>query len=344
MILQHWTGRTVGFIALLVVLVALMRSPVAAQYVVTNLVSDQTGQALHVDPQLINAWGIAFSPTGPFWVTDTGTGVATVYGSKGVKQKIVVTIPSVGKNHGTPTGEIYNSTSDFKISQGSNSGPALFIFDTEDGTISGWNPSVNANTAVIAVNNHGADYTGLAIGVNNGANFIYAADHKNNKVDVYDRSFNLVNSFTDPNLPVGAGPFNVQNINGRLFVAFTLSGESGGVVDIFDTTGNLIKTFASHGTLKGPWGLAQAPSNFGPASGAILVGNLDDGRINIFNATTGTYMGQLKDTGGKVISIRGLWGLTFGGGKGINGKKNQLFFASGPSGYKHGLFGVINFQ
>jgi uncharacterized protein (TIGR03118 family) len=344
MTIQNWPGRSIGFVALLVVLVALMQSPAAAQYVVTNLVSDQAGQAQHVDPLLINAWGITYGPTGPFWITDTGTGFATVYGSKGVNKKIVVTIPSIGKKHGTPTGEIYNSTSDFKISQGSNSGPAVFMFCTEDGTVSGWNPSVNATTAVIAAKSRGADYEGLAIGVNNGANFIYAADHKNNKVDIYDGSFNLVSSFTDTSLPPGAAPFNVQNIKGQLFVAFTLSGESGGVVDIFDTAGNMIKTFASHGTLNGPWGLVLAPSDFGPASGAILIGNLIDGRINIFDATTGKYMGQLEDTSGKVISIQGLWGLTFGGGKAINGKKNQLFFASGPSGYKHGLFGVINFQ
>ena len=261
-----------------------------------------------MDPLLINAWGITYTPTGPFWITDTGTGFATVYGSKGVNKKIVVTIPSIGKKHGTPTGEVYNGTSDFKISQGSNSGPAVFMFCTEDGTVSGWNPSVNATTAVIAAKSRGADYEGLAIGVNNGANFIYAADHKNNKVDIYDGSFNLVSSFTDTSLPPGAAPFNVQNIKGQLFVAFTLSGESGGVVDIFDTAGNMIKTFASHGTLNGPWGLALAPSNFGPASGAILIGNLIDGRINIFDATTGKYMGQLEDTSGKVISVQGLVG------------------------------------
>jgi uncharacterized protein (TIGR03118 family) len=333
------------FLASLLVGLGLIPLPVAAQYRVTNLVSSQAGKAKHLDPELINAWGIAYAPSGPFCVTDTGIGLATLYNAQGVKQSLVITVPSTSTRHGTPTGIVYNSTTEFQVSQGGHSGPAMFIFDTIDGTISGWNSSVNSHTAIIAVNNSGsgASYTGLAIGVSNGVHFIYAADHKNNKVDVYDGAFKLVKSFTDPNLPPGSAPFNVQTIGGRLFVAFT-NPKVGGFVDIFDMAGNLIKTFTSGSELKGPWGLVLAPRNFGPASTALLVANLNDGRINAFNATTGQLIGPLTDPTGKIISESGLWAITFGGGTLQNGKTNQLFFASGPNSEKAGLFGVINYQ
>ena len=204
---------------------------------------------------------------------------------------------------------------------------------------------MDSNTAIIVVDNSssGASYTGLAIGVKQGANFIYAADHKNNKVDVYDGSFHLVKSFTDPNLPSGSAPFNVQPINGRLFVAFT-NPRVGGAIDIFDMGGKLIKTFTSGSELKGPWGLARAPKNFGPASNTILVGNLNDGRINAFNATPGQLIGPLTNPRGKIITESGLWAITLGGGTAQNGKTNQLFFAAGPNNEKDGLFGVITYK
>src|SRR5581483_1385117 len=175
---------------------------------------------------------------------------------------------------------------------------------------------------------------------NNGNNFLFAADNANNRVDVYDKTFTLVNSFTDTNLPAGSSPYNVQNIGGDLYVTFTNS-TGGGVVDVFDTQGRFKKTFASGGTLKEPWGLAKSSSNFGKASNAILVGNLADGRINAYSSGNGKFIGQLRDSTGKVISIDGLWGLTFGGGNPNNGKTNQLFFTSGPNNYANGLFGVI---
>jgi uncharacterized protein (TIGR03118 family) len=273
MFAQNRSRRVSAFLASLVVGFGVIARPAAAQYKVTNLVSSQPGKAKFQDPDLINAWGIAYSPTGPICVTNAGSGLATFYDAHGVKQSLVITIPSASKRHGTPTGVVYNRTTDFQISQGGNSGPATFIFDTIDGTISGWNPNVNPDHAIVVVNNsgRGGSYAGLAIGVYKGANFIYAADHKNNKVDVYDGSFHLVKSFTDPNLPSGSAPFNVQPINGRLFVAFT-NPRVGGAIDIFDMSGKLIKTFASGSELKGPWGLARAPKNFGPASNTILVG------------------------------------------------------------------------
>jgi uncharacterized protein (TIGR03118 family) len=342
---QNRACRGLTFLGSLVIGLGLIRSPLAAQYNVTNLVSSQAGKAKHQDPDLINAWGIAYAPSAPFCVTDTGIGLATLYDAQGVKQSLVITVPAASNRHGTPTGIVYNGTTAFQVSQGGHSGPAMFIFDTIDGTISGWNSSVNSNTAIIVVNNSssGASYTGLAIGTHNGVNFIYAADHKNNKVDIYNRSFKLVKSFTDPNLPSGSAPFNVQTINGQLFVAFT-NPKVGGAVDIFSMTGKLIKTFTSGSELKGPWGMARAPVNFGPASKTLLVGNLNDGRINAFNATTGQLIGPLKNPQGKIISESGLWAIAFGGGTSQNGKTNQLFFAAGPNNEKAGLFGAISYK
>jgi uncharacterized protein (TIGR03118 family) len=345
MFAQSRSPRVFAFLASLVVGFGIIARPAAAQYKVTNLVSSQPGKAKFQDPDLINAWGIAYAPAGPICVTDTGSGLATLYDAQGVKQPRVITVLAVSKRHGTPTGIVYNGTADFHVSQGGHSAPAKFIFNTIDGTISGWNPNVNSKTAIIVVDNSssGASYTGLAIGVKQGANFIYAADHKNNKVDVYDGSFHRVKSFTDPNLPSGSAPFNVQPINGRLFVAFT-NPRVGGAVDIFDMGGKLIKTFTSGSELKGPWGLARAPKNFGPASNTILVGNLNDGRINAFNATTGQLIGPLTNPSGKIITESGLWAITFGGGTLLNGRTNQLFFAAGPNNEKDGLFGAITYK
>jgi uncharacterized protein (TIGR03118 family) len=254
-----------------------------------------------------------------------------------VKQSLVVTIPPAsGSGLGSPTGQVANGTSDFKIS----GSPALFIFATLDGTISGWNSGTRAVIAVTAAS--GTSYTGLASGKSKGANFLFAADEAHNKVDIYDGSFKLVRSFTDKKLS-GFNPYGIQNINGQLFVTFVNSLYGNGVVDIFDTTGKLIKTLTKSTHLNAPWGLALAPTNFGPASNALLVGNLGDGRINAFNAKTGKFMGPLKNTTNKVIRIDGLWGLTFGGG-GVSGNPNQLFFTAGPNGYANGLFGVINFK
>ena len=343
MLVQPQSARLLRTLALLLLVVALVPAAVFAQYKVTNLVSNVSGGGKFVDPDLVNAWGIAFSPTGPFWVSDNVTGLSTLYTGAGIKQSLVVTIPSAsGVGTGSPTGMVFNSTSSFVVTQNGKSGAAAFIFDTADGTISGWSPSVNATNAVIAVNSPGSSYTGLAIGVNNGANFIYAVDSANNKVDMYDGTFAFVTSFTDATL-TGFSVYGIQNINNQLFVTFSNSAGSG-AVDIFDLSGNKIKTLAKGGTLKIPWGLALAPSNFGRFSNDLLVGNLGDGRINGFNLTTGTFVGQLKDTTRKVISVNGLWGLAFGAGNRMNGQKNQLFFTAGPAGYSQGLFGVIVFQ
>jgi len=331
-------GRTIAIFTLFLVVAGAAH----AQYRVTNLVSSQAGGGKFQDNQLVNAWGLAFAPTGPIWVGDNGTGVSTIYTGAGVKQGLVVTIPSAsGVGRGKPTGIVFNNSSDFVVTQGTSSGPAIFLFDTEDGTISGWSPSVNSTTAIIVANSPGSDYTGLATGVSNGKKFLYAADNHNNRVDIYDSSFTLVGSFTDPNLPAGSNPYNVQNIKGKLFVTFTNSAGTG-VVDIFDTQGNLLRTLVSGAPLAFPWGLALAPDKFGVASNAILVGNLVDGKINAFDFHTGNLIGPLSDQSGSPIVISDLWGIAFGKGSVMNGKQNQLFFTAGPLGYRGGTLGVID--
>jgi uncharacterized protein (TIGR03118 family) len=337
MIFQNKIARLIALIALLVVAVGMISSSAFAQYTVTNLVSNQPGHANHQDASLINAWGVSYAPGGPFWVSDNGTGLSTLYDATGVKQGLVVTIPAAsGSGQGTPTGQVYNGTPDFVVKQGTLSGPALFLFATADGTISGWSPSVSATAAVIGVTApKGTEYTGLAIGVSNGANFLYAADNNNNKVDMYDKNFHLVKSFTDSSLAAGSNPYNAQIVQGKLIVTFNNHGTGGGAVTAFDTAGNKLKTFIVDGPLHDPWGVALAPSNFGAASNALLVGNVADGLINAFNARTGAFIGT------SAVAFPGLWSLTFGGGSPADGKTNQLFLASGPGGYLDGLFSVV---
>jgi uncharacterized protein (TIGR03118 family) len=321
-----------------------------AQYKRLDLVSNVPGRALHTDPNLINGWGLAFFPNSPFWVADAGTGLSTLYGPGGKTVPLVVTIPSAagGKVLGTPTGLVANASKDFVVSENGNKGPALFIFDTEDGTISGWNQNVDLTNAVIAVDNSGQVpppfYTGLAIGADSsGHDFIYAADQSNNKVDIYDAGFHFVKSFTDSTLPTGYAAFGIQNIEGKLYVTFAgfFSGKVGGFVDVFDTSGNFIKNFASMGQLNLPWGLALAPAHFGKFSKDVLVGNLGDGMINAFRRN-GKFEGPLKDDDGQPIAVDGLWALAFGTNPHMNGGKNQLFFTAGPLFYQQGLFGRIS--
>jgi uncharacterized protein (TIGR03118 family) len=319
-------------------------SPGFAQYSRSDLVSNVKGLAAHTDTDLVNGWGIAFFPTSPIWVSDEASGLSTLYDHQGKKQSLVVTIPSPSGVLGTPTGIVANGTSDFVVSENGKSGPGFFIFDTEDGSISGWNPTVNPTNAVLATSVPGAFFTGLAIGSSGGKNFLFAADQANNVIDILDSTFTVVGSFTDASVPPGLSAFNVQNINGLLYVTFAgfFSGAPGGVVDVFGTDGTFIKTFTSQGHLNGPWGLAMAPANFGPFSNDLLVGNLFDGRINAFDPNTGAFLGQLRNQQGQVISIDGLWGLRFGAGTPQNGKTNDLFFTAGPVFYSRGLLGVIS--
>ena len=223
--------------------------------------------------------------------------------------------------------------------------PSVFLFATLDGTISGWAPQTNLNSAVVAVNNSAskAVYTGLAITSNASGNFLFAADLVNNKVDIYDGTFTWVTSFTDPTIPAGWGPYGIQDINGMVYVSFiNTAGGPGGIVDIFSESGTFVKQLISGPPLNKPWGFTVSPSNFGPLSNALLISNnTNSGTINAFNITTGKLIGTVKDMTGKPIEIQQLWGIEFGGGTPANGLKNQLFFTAGPAEYQAGTFGVI---
>jgi uncharacterized protein (TIGR03118 family) len=338
---QTSLNRSFAFLASLVLAVVLcpaFQAPAAAQYQKTDLVSNGTGAPNH-DPNLVNAWGIANLPRSPFWVSDAGSGKSTLYNGKGTPVPLIVTVPPAsGTGDGSPTGMVANSTTDFVISGGGGTGPAVFIFDTLDGTISGWNGGTDAVIKVNRSKLH-ASYTGLAMGFFNGAYYLYAADNVNRRVDMFDANFKFVMSFTDPKAT--QPPFNVQNINGYLYVTFGTIGGKGGRVDIFGTGGHLITRILST-KFDGPWGLALAPPNFGIFSSALLVGNLNDGTINAYDYRTHALLGPLKDSSGAIV-IDGLWALTFGsdGAKDANGQTNQLFFSAGPKKYLDGLFGVI---
>ncbi len=326
---------SVRILLLLLAVVGLYGDHALAQYTLTSLVT--TTQ----DPHLKNGWGLAYLPGGPFWVSDEVTGLSTVYGASGTIIPLVVTVPSGTTGVGTPTGIAANSTTGFVVTQNGVSGPAAFIFDTLDGTISGWNSSVNASTAVLAVNNSGkANYTGLAIATVGAQTVLYAANQAKNQIEIYNSSFKLVKTFTDAKL-TGLTVYGVSVIKGVVVVTF--SGATTGAVDVFTPAGVLVKTLIPPtSVLQGPWGLALAPSNFDTLSGTLLVGNVNDGKINGFNPSTGKLVGTVKDKSNNVISIPGLWALEFGGGSANNGNTDQLFFAAGTAGYSTGEFGVIN--
>lgn len=318
----------------------LVSNAASAQYHLTTLASNQIGWSHHTDPELVNGWGLARGAGGPFWVSDQGSGWSTLYDGNGIKQGLQVEVPSAtGFSTGSPTGIVFNGSSDFPV-QGSAS---VFIFATLDGTISGWAPQSDLNNTIIAVTNSNAVYTGLAVTNKASGNVLFAADVANNKVDMYDANFALLGSFTDTNLPPGFSPFGIQDINGQVYVAFASnSGAGGGFIDIFTENGTFVKTLAQGQHLNQPWGLTVAPGNFGPLSNTLLVSNnTNHGTINGFNLATGQYVGTVKDANGKVITIDQLWGIEFGGGTKNNGRTNQLFFAAGPKGNLAGTFGVI---
>ena len=334
-------------------------------YLQTNLVSNNTTliPAAHQDPQLTNAWGIAFSATSPVWVSDNATGLATVYdGSGNLNTGVAALIPGFSSNPGTPTGAVFNgNNASFQITDGTNTKGANFLFDTEDGTLVAWNSGVGQpatgikNHAFQVVNNNpNAVYKGLAIDNATTGTRLYAANFRGGTIDTFGPTFANVSlpagAFTLPSLPAGFAPFNIQNLGGNLFVTYAMQdlakhdevdGAGLGLVAEFDTNGNLIKTIASGGTLNAPWGLALAPANFGQFSNDLLVGNFGDGTINAFNLSTPTpsFAGQLADASGNTLFIDGLWGLDFGNG--TSAPTNALVFSAGPVGESQGLLGTL---
>jgi uncharacterized protein (TIGR03118 family) len=321
-------------------------------YTQTNLVSNESGVAPVTDPQLVNPWGISRGSGSPWWVSDNATGFSTLYNGAGAKQSLIVTIPPADPNNkktptGTPTGTIFNgSQTDFLLAPGK---PAVFLFSTIDGTISGWNPGVAATLAVIVVKTtDGSSYTGLTSAFINGKPFLYAANFNKGRVDVYDNAFHVVqlskehfnqdasngdghsagNPFVDEQLPRGYVPFNVQAIGNNIVVTYALHEEGSlfetdgpglGFVDIYSSTGQLLQRLEHGDWLNAPWGVALAPLDFGRFSHDLLIGQFagggdtqSSGFITAYDLTTGKFDGLLQDASGKPLAINGVWALSPG--------------------------------
>jgi uncharacterized protein (TIGR03118 family) len=319
----------------------------------TNLVSDIPGEAQLTDPNLVNPWGLAAGPTTPLWAADNGGNVATIYpgsvGSTPISQvPLVVSIP-----HGAPTGQVFNPTNGFKLRVGDSRVPAKFIFDSEAGAITAWTltnpPQTTARTRLQVP---GAIFKGLALSFFHHRPALYAADSGNGRVWVVDSHFHVVSTpglFRDSMLPAGYKPFGIQAIGGRILVSYAkfapgetdeTHGPGLGFVDAYTRNGQLVRRLVRHGSLNAPWGMVQAPaSGFGRFSGALLVGNFGDGRINAYDMRTGQPLGRLHRPDGRVLSIDGLWGLRFGNG--ITGSPTDLLFSAGIDDEAHGLLGKI---
>ena len=321
-------------------------------YAVQPLVSDSSATpAASTDPSLVNGWGLSAGPTTPWWASDNGTNLSTLYSGTGAKTALTVSVP------GAPTGTVFNgSATDFVVSGGGTSGAARFLFSTEGGTILGWTPSVNGTAAVVGADRSsaGAVYKGLATTNDR----LYATDFHNGGVDVFDASFNLISTpggFKDPAVAKGFAPFGIQALGGDVFVTYAkqdaarkddvpLPGQ--GYVDEFTPDGQLVAHVVNSGKknapLVAPWGLALAPADFGAFGGDLLVGNFGNGRISAYTkrGSTWVYKGQLRRVDGTPDTIDGLWALGFGNGNAA-GPTNTLYFLAGPSGEKHGLFGSI---
>ncbi len=327
----------------------------AQQYQVTGLVSDQSGVAPATDANLVNPWGMSRSSTSPWWISDNGTGLSTLYTGTGTAAALVVTVPTGDPNAsatGTPTGTVYNGGTGFVLPNGK---PAVFMFVTEDGTVSGWNGGASA---VIMDNTKGASvFKGAALATidipHYGNNtFLYVADFRKGNVRVYDSSFHHVREadhlFRDDRMPRGYAPFNIQNIGGALYVTFAkqggdvdeVDGPGLGFVDVFSPLGFLIRRMDHGRWLNAPWALAMAPGDFGIYSHDLLVGQFGSGNVAVYDPATGEFKGLLQDSTSNPIAIDGLWGLSFGSG-GNSGPATTLYFTAGSDGEAHGLFGTI---
>jgi uncharacterized protein (TIGR03118 family) len=320
-------------------------------YVVNPLVSDGGTSAPTTDASLVNGWGLSAGPTTPWWASDNGTNLSTLYSGTGAKVALTVSVP------GAPTGTVFNgSAADFAVSQSGKSGAARFLFSTEGGTILGWTPAVNGTTAVVGVDRSsaGAVYKGLAVA----SDRLYATDFHNGRVDVFDASFKLITTaggFKDGKVAKGFAPLGIQALGGDIFVTYAkqdaarhddvaVPGQA--YVDEFTPDGQLVARVVNSGKknapLNAPWGLAMAPTDFSVFGGDLLVGNFGNGRISAYTkrANTWVYKGQLRLSNGTPIAIDGLWAIAFGNGAAA-GPTDTLYFLSGPSGEKHGLFGSI---
>ncbi len=355
-------------------------------YTQTNLVSNASGVAPVTDPQLINPWGISRGSGSPWWVSDNATGFSTLYNGAGAKQSLIVTIPPADPNNkktptGTPTGTIFNgSQTDFLLAPAK---PAVFLFSTIDGTIAGWNPSVAATLAVTVVKTtDGSSYTGLTSAFVNGKPFLYAANFNKGRVDVYDGAFHVAqlskepvnedssdrdvqsseNAFVDERLPRDYAPFNVQAVGNDIVVTYALHEEGArletdgpglGFVDIYSSTGRLLRRLEHGDWLNAPWGVALAPLDFGRFSHDLLIGQFagggdtqSSGFIAAYDLATGKFDGLLQDASGKPLAINGVWALSPGNVSPNNNDAaaapaTEVYFTAGPNRGSGGLFGYL---
>ncbi len=340
---------------LMVLLALLPGSAVAQHYKQTSLVSDLPG--FLVDTNLVNPWGLSRSSGSPWWVSDNGTGLSTLYDGTGKAAPLVVTIPpaDTSSQTGTPTGTVFNGSTDFAIAPKK---PGVFLFVTEDGTISGWNPGVDLTHAVIKVNEHSRSvFKGATIATVNlpsgPMSLLYVADFRKGRVRIYDTNFHPMHvdedAFDDDRMPAGYAPFNIQNIGGDIYVAFAkqddakhdeVDGEGLGYVDVFSPRGRLLRRLEHGDWFNAPWGLTLASGDFGAYSHDVLVGQFGSGEILAFDPVTGRYKGALVDANNQKIVNDGLWGISFGNGTGA-GPANTLYFSAGSNHEADGLFGSI---
>jgi uncharacterized protein (TIGR03118 family) len=329
--------------------IALASAPghlLADAYSQINLVSDMPGLANTTDPNLLDPWGVSFSATSPFWVSNQASGTSTLYNGAGNKIPLTVSVPNLGGaprsvNNG-PTGQVFNigGSSDFLVA-GTGTG-ANFIFANLDGSISAWNGGAGT-TAEIEASTTGASYTGLAIASVNGSTFIYAADQNGSGIHIFNSNWQQVGEFNDPNLPAGYTPFNVQTIGSVLYVTYgnqNSTSAGNGIVDEFNTSGTFIKRVATGGALNLPWGVTIAPAEFGAYSNDLLIGNNGNGEILAYNPISGAYLGTLDGTNGQPIIDNNLWALETDSG-GPNDNPNALYLAAGINNGADGLFGEI---
>jgi uncharacterized protein (TIGR03118 family) len=332
----------------------------------TRLVGDTAaGGAAHVDANLVNPWGIVAGPTSPFWVANNHSETSTLYNGNGAASALVVSLPPGGAVSFDPTGIVFNSSTDFVVTAGANSGAARFLFVGEGGMVAGWSPAADASHAItVYTAADGAVYKGLAIAQNGGGNYLYATDFHNGKVDVFNATFARqaasATSFTfaDPNLPANYAPFGIQALKTgtggatQILVSYAqqqsppsndnANGAGLGLVDVYDTNGQFIKRLiTTGGSLNAPWGMALAPADFGTLSNALLVGNFGDGKINGFDAANGTYLGTVADSAGTAFAVPGLWGIAFGNDA-VNQPRNTLFYAAGTNNEANGEYGRID--
>ncbi|MFZ3341133.1 MAG: TIGR03118 family protein [Terriglobales bacterium] len=329
----------------------------AQHYTETDLTANRTGisSAANIDPNLANPWGLSRSSGSPWWDSDNGAGLSTLYDLAGVPQSLVVTVPPPKGQNGTaaPTGTIYNYTTSFAAAPGA---PSIFLFVTEDGTISGWNPNVNQTNAVLLVdhNQQGAIYKGCALASLPSGPRLYVSNFASGQVEVYDGKFHQLKTgpgdFTDSKLPLNYVPFGIQSVGNNIVVTFAQrnpgsedenDGPGLGYADVFDAKGNLLLRLQHGSYLNAPWGIAEAPGDFGVFSHRLLIGNFGDGKINAFNAVSGKLEGTLLNPDGSAINHPGLWAISFGGGNAKSGAANALYFTVGVNDEADGLFGSI---